>query len=227
MFNKSLLFFSLFLVQQSFAQFEFKIDTTTSKCKNEFKKAINDFAKDTYILKIQKSNPFINTQKRVIENMEVRVEFPSVFVEDCYNMKIKTLLNEKFKINFIKYTERKADSLDKIGLGNRNATFFIKEKNLAEFIKENLSSRQIENIKSKYNFILISLQIDSKGVCKVLSIKANTQRKLMIDIKSFRKQLINVKEDVIFEIIDNQKLFFPRTINGESTSSEIAIKINF
>ena len=195
--------------------FHFKPDTTNAECIKLFSQADTAFAlhKDTILLSAMSAG-FRFTQQKVLKELYgVNSAYSLLFIENCYNYHLKTLLNQKFGEDIITRTARIADSLDHASLGSLPEYSLIKPLWLNEYVRENLPKTEFAKLKMQLekDLVYVGISIDSDGVCNVIGVTINDRP---------------AKLPTLAKILDGKKLFSPKTIDGEKVSSEEWIRLN-
>ncbi|MFH6603017.1 hypothetical protein ACEZ3G_05975 [Maribacter algicola] len=193
------------------------------------KQAELDLKADLAILKLEKPIPFSDTQKKVIEReFRIKTEYPIPFIESCYNHQLKVLLSEKHNIDFLKYTLKIADSIDRSGNGNSNEKLIIEENSIQEYIQNHISKKQKRFLRKKYGRenLYLALQIDITGRSWFYSL-SRPELDVSKPIAQNARSGEQFMEPIIYELVNGKKLFRPRVRNGIPEKTMQMVKLNF
>lgn len=188
----------------------FKRDTTNLECLELIQQADSVFAINKDTIKLQRPFTFSNTQQKVLkDSYNINAVYPRIFIDDCFNYRLKQLESNRFNADVMSITEKIADSLDKAGSGNlyENPLLSPAKDWLSTYIKKSLSLKRLGKLKSQLGteLVYVGIAIDSSGICHLIG----------VTIKS--KQLAS---SILSKIINGKKLFYPRTIEGHKVNTE-------
>ncbi len=210
-------------------QYVFKIDTADVRCKEQIKKAENDFENNSFVLRINKPIPYSDTYKKVLEGYNVTVEFTGIFIADCYGYTIKSLLNSKYQTDFLAMAKKVADSIDEHGSWNREARLKIEEHDLVEYIQKHVSKKENKTLTRKYGneTLWLALVVDTIGKSWIYSLGRLEEVDVMHSLRRNADNISKVKEPIIQNLIHGKELFIPKMKHGEAIESWMILQLNF
>ncbi len=188
------------------------ITVMTEKCRKEIDQATLDFEKKVFVIELEVSVPFNDTQQRVLhETYGIEVSYSSRLLSpnhDCYNFHLKTLVKEKWKHDVFKKSKSIADSLDKSGLGDRDLQFRTGHDNFSNFIKTNLSPGTVRMLsKQKVKTLDVKVDISETGDAENIEI-LNSAHFGDVEIE-------------MLNLLRGKQLWIPKTDNGIGAKTQI------
>lgn len=182
------------------------ITVVTEKCRLEINRAMSDYEKNVFVIELEKPIPFTDTQQKILyEKYGIQTAYRSGLISpnyDCYNFHLKTLAKEKWRHDIFKRSKTIADSLDKIGVGDRQVKFRSGHGEFDNFIKTNLSRKTLKELQEQHEMQTMYVKVDISETGDVDNVKiANSLNFGDIELE-------------ILKLLKGKQLWIPETDNG-------------
>ena len=188
------------------------ITVTSDKCQKEINRADLDFEKNLFVIQLEKPVPFTDTQQKILfELYGVHSSFSTgLFAPnyDCYNFHLKTLAKSKWRHDIFRKSKLIADSLDKIGLGDRQVEFKNGSDELMALLRANISEKSRMKLKhDRLKTLFIKVYISEKGTAENVRI-----------VNSINHGDVEIE---ILAVVKDKQLWTPKTDDGKAIKTWI------